>query len=154
MAQRVSLSARAEALLQDMARDHGLRGLEFDKDGLIPIRIGGIQIAIAYSGANDSFFMMSVIDDRADGKVADPWRLFELCAGLAARRTRIAIEPKSGSLVLVGELFLAGIDYWQLAQAIESFVKDCREVMMAPAGGAGHGPSLPSFAPDEGFIRV
>jgi hypothetical protein len=82
------------------------------------------------------------------------WRLFELCAGLAARRTRLAVEPKSGSLVLVGELFLAGIDYWQLAQAIESFVKDCREVMMAPAGGAGHGPSLPSFAPDEGFIRV
>jgi hypothetical protein len=98
--------------------------------------------------------MMSVIDDRADGRVADPWLKFELCAGLAARRTRIAIEPKSGSLVLVGELFLAGIDYWQLAKAIESFVKDCREVTMAPAGGAGHGASLPFFANDEEFIRV
>jgi Tir chaperone protein (CesT) family len=153
MAEKGKLSARAEALLQDMARDHGLRGLEFDKDGLIPIQIGGVQTAIAYSGANDSFFMMSVIDDRADGKVSEPWRLFELCAGLAARRTRLAVEPKSGSLVLVGELFLAGIDYWQLARAIETFVKDCREVMLAPTG-AGHGASLPFFANDEGFIRV
>jgi hypothetical protein len=154
MAEKGKLSARAEALLQDMARDHGLRSLEFDKDGLIPIQVGGTQIAVAYSGANDSFFMMSVIDDRADGRVADPWLKFELCAGLAARRTRIAIEPKSGSLVLVGELFLAGIDYWQLAKAVESFVKDCREVMMAPAGGAAHGASLPFFANDEEFIRV
>ena len=153
MAEKARLSARAAALLQDMARDHGLRGLEFDKDGLIPIQVGGIQIAIAYSGANDSFFMMSVIDDRIDGKAADPWRLFELTASLAARRSRLAIEPKSGSLVLVSELFLAGIDYWQLARAIESFVKDCREVMMAPTG-ADHGASLQSFANDEGFIRV
>jgi len=153
MAEKGKLSARGEALLQDMARDHGLRGLEFDKDGLIPIQVGGIQIAIAYSGANDSFFMMSVIDDRIDGKAADPWRLFELTASLAARRSRLAIEPKSGSLVLVSELFLAGIDYWQLAKAIESFVKDCRDVMMAPAG-TGHGTSLPSFANDEKFIRV
>jgi hypothetical protein len=153
MAERGKLSGRAEALLQDMARDHGLRGLEFDKDGLIPIQIGGIQTAIAYSGANDRFFMMSVIDDRAGGQVANPWRPFELTAGLAARRTRLAIEPKSGSLVLVSELFLAGIDYWQLARAIESFVKDCREVMMAPTG-ADHGASLPPFANDEGFIRV
>jgi hypothetical protein len=154
MAEKGRLSARAEALLQDMARDHGLRGLEFDKDGLIPIRIGGVQTAIAYSGANDSFFMMSVIDDWADGKVADPWHAFELCARLAPRRTRIAIEPKSGSKVVISEIFLAGIDYWQLAQAIESFVKDCREVTMAPAGGAGHGASLPTFANDEEFIRV
>ena len=60
MAEKGKLSARGEALLQDMARDHGLRGLEFDKDGLIPIQVGGIQIAIAYSGANDSFFMITV----------------------------------------------------------------------------------------------
>lgn len=154
MAEKARLSARAAALLQDMARDHGLRGLEFDKDGLIPIQIGGVQMAIAYSGANDSFFMMSVIDDRADGKLADPWRLFELCAGLANRRTRLAIEPKSGSLVLVSELFAAGIDYWQLAQALESFARDCREVMTAPAGGSGHGASLPSFDGHQEFIRA
>jgi hypothetical protein len=97
--------------------------------------------------------MMSVIDDRADGKVADPWRQFELCADLAARRSRLAIEPKSGSLVLVGELFLSGIDYWQLARAIESFVKDCCAVMMAPTD-AGRGASLPLLANDEEFIRV
>lgn len=154
MAEKARLSARAAALLQDMARDHGLRGLEFDKDGLIPIQIGGVQLAIAYSGANDSFFMMSVIDDRADGKLADPWHLFELCAGLANRRTRLAIEPKSGSLVLVSELFAAGIDYWQLAQALESFARDCREVMTAPSGGAGHGASLPSFDGHQEFIRA
>jgi len=153
MADKGKLSARAEALLQDMARDHGLRGLEFDKDGLIPIQVGGIQIAIAYSGANDSFFMMCVIDDRIDGRAADPWRQFELTADLAARRSRLAIEPKSGSLVLVGELFLAGIDYWRLAKAIESFVKDCREMMMAPTA-ATHGASLPFLANDEGFIRA
>jgi hypothetical protein len=44
MAEKGKLSARAEALLHDMARDHGLRSLEFDKDGLIPIQTGGIQI--------------------------------------------------------------------------------------------------------------
>jgi hypothetical protein len=154
MADKSRLSARAAALLQDMARDHGRRGLEFDKDGLIPLQIGGVQMAIAYSGANDSFFMMSVIDDRPDGKLADPWPLFELCAGLASRRTRLAIEPKSGSLVLVSELFAAGIDYWQLAQALESFARDCREVMTGPAGGSGRRTALPSFDGRQEFIRA
>src|SRR5262245_10814205 len=121
MTEKARLSARAEALLQDMARDHGLRSLEFDKEGLIPIQIGGVQMAIAYSGANDSFFMMTVIDERADGKLVDPWLAFERCAGIASRRTRLAIEPKSGSLVLVSELFVAGIDYWQLAQSAREF---------------------------------
>ena len=34
MGEKGQLSSRAEALLQDMARDHGLRGLAFDKDGM------------------------------------------------------------------------------------------------------------------------
>jgi hypothetical protein len=154
MAEKARLSARGAALLQDMARDHGLRGLEFDKEGLIPIQISGIQMAIAYSGANDSFFMMSVVDELPAGRFRDPWRLFEGCAGMASRRTRLAVEPKSGSLVLVGELFLAGIDYWQLAQALENFARDCREAMTAPATSPGEDASLPSFANDEVIIRM
>jgi len=155
MGEKGRLSARAEALLQDMARDHGLRGLAFDKDGLIPLQIAVVQMAVAYSGANDSLFMMSVIDERADGKVVDPWCLFERSAELASRRTRLAFEPKSGSLVLIGELFLAGIDYWQLAQALESFARDCRETLTAPpVAGVAAGDSLPSFANDEVIIRM
>ena len=90
------LGARAEALLQDMARDHGLRGLEFDKDGLIPIQIGGVQTAIAGGRAIDSFFMMSVIDGSRRWEGGRTLASLELCAGLAARRTRLAVEPKSG----------------------------------------------------------
>ena len=154
MGEKGRLSARAEALLQDMARDHGLRGLAFDKDGLIPLQIAGVQIAVAYSGANDSLFMMSVIDERADGKVVDPWCLFERSGGMAHRRTRLAFEPKSGSLVLIGELFLADIDYWQLAQALENFARDCRDTLTAPVVGVAAGDSLPSFANDEVIIRM
>lgn len=98
--------------------------------------------------------MMSVIDERADGKVVDPWCLFERSGGMAHRRTRLAFEPKSGSLVLIGELFLAGIDYWQLAQALENFARDCRDTLTAPVVGVAAGDSLPSFANDEVIIRM
>jgi hypothetical protein len=55
MAEKGKLSARAEALLQDMARDHGLRGLEFDKDGLIPIQIGGVRPPSPIAGPMTAF---------------------------------------------------------------------------------------------------
>ena len=153
--QKTQLSPQAESLLRDMARDHGLRELSFNNDGLIPVKMGGVQMALAYSGANDSIFMMGMIDEKADGKLADPWRAFETCSALSSRRTRLAFEPKTGAKVMICELFLAGIDYRQLANALDTFAKDCRDVeagrVIAPVVSAAPPPQSNA---DEVIIRM
>ncbi|KPL55253.1 hypothetical protein ABB55_25960 [Prosthecomicrobium hirschii] len=122
------LSSRATALLQELARDHGLRSLDFDRNGLIPMKVRETQTSIAYSPANDSFYLMAVIDPDAGGRLADPAAVLKTNGDLAARRTRIAIEPDTKAVMLVRDIFLAGLAYWEFSKAVEAFVADVETV--------------------------
>jgi hypothetical protein len=119
-----NLSARGTALLQEFAKDHGVSKLDFDRDGLIPMTIGDAQLALAYSPANDSFFFIAAIRTPEEGELADPWQAFALSGNMAARRTRIAIEPKSKLEVLVREVLLEGLTYTKFLTSIDEFICD------------------------------
>ncbi|MBT9288297.1 type III secretion system chaperone [Prosthecodimorpha staleyi] len=146
----MQLSTRASALLQELARDHGLKSLDFDRDGLIPMKIRETQTSIAYSPANDSFYLMAIVDVDAGGRLADPWAALKANGPLAARRTRLAIDPNTKAVVLVRDIFLAGLAYWQFAKAIEEFLADFDRVAAgyvraaATDAGAGLSADVPS----------
>src|SRR5262249_19592766 len=119
-----SLSARASALLQELARDHGLRDIQFDSDALIPMKIGDLQIAVAYSPANDSLFLIGMLNTNAEFRLADPWQALVQSGALAVRRTRIAVEPSTKATVLVCEIPLENLAYWQFSARLDEFLAD------------------------------
>lgn len=139
-----NLSARAQSLLLELAKDHGIDKLAFDADGLIPMTIRDTLVAVAFSPANDSFFFITAVQAPDDARPVDPWRAFEASGELAARRTRLAIEPRSKAFMLVREVPLAGMAYWQLIDCLDEFLDDLASV----TGGAG-APGTPTPLPPD-----
>ncbi len=126
----MTTSRAAQALLDQFAKDQGIRSLTLDDaTGMIPIRLGAdVQIAIGYSPANDSFNFFSVIDPKGEANLPDPWWAFERGRDLAERRTRIALEPWTGSLALIAEVFVVGLEYWRFREVLDRFVADVEAV--------------------------
>lgn len=149
-----NLSDRAAALLRELARDHGVGALDFDRDGLIPMTIRDTQIAVAYSPANDAFFLIAMVQASPDATARDLWKAFERSGLMAARRTRLAIEPDGRGLVLVREILVDGLAYWQLLEALDEFLADHA---MALGRVGAEAPSAREQAPKLSFetlIRV
>ena len=153
----MKLSRQAESLLDAMARDHGLKKLALDQDGLIPINLGpDLDIAIAFSEANNSFYLMGILDVQGAAAL-DPWWAFTHNQTLSDRRTRVAIEPTSGSLVLVRDLFLNGLEYWQFSETLDQFVGDLEAAIgllrtEAATEEAAPDPSDPMQAPADDAV--
>ena len=150
-----NLSARAASLLSELAKDHGVGPLDFDADGLIPMTIHDKQVAVAFSPANDSFFFVSLVQTPDEARSVDPWLAFEMSGLLAKRRTRLAIEPGSKALMLVREIPLAGLAYWQFIDAIDEFLGDLASALKDGSGHAGKSkPPPPDLSADMLMIRI
>ena len=149
-----NLSARATALLQEFAKDHGVNKLDFDRDGLIPMTVGDVQLALAFSPANDSFFFIAAIRTPEEAGMTDPWQAFVHSGSMAARRTRIAIEPKSKLQVLVREVLLEGLTYTRFLASIDEFLSDLSSQRGAASHNAETATSLLMQADDVLLIRI
>jgi len=150
------LSSGARSLLADMASDHGLGALDFDAEGLIPIDIDGNAMAIVYSEPRDSFFLMGLIALDAKQAMGGPWQALMAAGRLRGPRTRLAVEPDSGALVVVSEVFVLGTTYPELASALELFVADFT-ALRERHGGDSAEPKLgiaDLFSSNEILIRI
>lgn len=122
------LSRQAEALLTEMARDHGVPQIKPDEEGLIPIILDdSIVVMLTFNEANDSCFMFHVLTVGLDETFDGTWACFDPPPEWDARRTRIGFEQENNSLSLVCELFLKGIAYGAFSTALERFVADIAE---------------------------
>ena len=122
-------SARAQGILDQFARDQGLKTLRLGPDGTIPIGLGAdLAMAIGYDAANDAFDLFAVLDPNGDGGLADPWWAFRENAELAGRRTRLALEPSTGALVVIAEVLLGGLDFPAFNARLDRFVRDVRDL--------------------------
>ncbi len=139
------LSPGAARLLDEHARDHGVRKLAFDQNGLIPMTVRDTQIALAYSRANDSLFLTAVVQEAPAS--FDPWWAMELSGVMAPRRARLAVEPNSKALVLVAEIQVEGLEYWRLLEGLEAFVADYATAL--EGAGASLKPVGETSAPPE-----
>lgn len=122
-------SARAQGILDQFARDQGVAPLRFDRDGLIPITLGpDLVVAIGYNAAVDAFFFFAVLDVEGGKAPGTAWWAFGENARLAERRTRLALEPSTDALTLAADLPVAALDYPAFADALDRFVRDCKDV--------------------------
>lgn len=150
----MQLSPKAEAILSAMARQQGLKTLSFDADGLIPILLDGrLQIAIGYSPANDALFLFGVVDPKPDPDALDPWSIFARNVPLAERRTRLALDPSAGALVLVCDVYVEGLEYWRFSEIMDRFVEDLRLMLQADDGQRPVPAALPEAPADVLIFR-
>ena len=156
----MALSPQAESLLAEMARDHGLGALAPDADGLIPITLDGeFAIALAFDAENNSCFMMHVLVPDIETPFRMAWEAFDTAPELAERRTRIALDP-TGALVILRDIFLEGLAYWQFSEALEAFVADAeqaRQQFAADRGSSGDGGTggyEPEDFSSEAFVII
>src|SRR5262245_19837668 len=119
----MQLSTGAQTIIDQFAADQGLRQLAFDEDGLIPIQLGeDLFIAVGYNPANDLFFSLSVLDPEGGTALSDPWWAFERNSELAARRTRLAIEPESHALMVIADTLVSGLQFPTFSSRLDAFV--------------------------------
>jgi hypothetical protein len=147
------ISIPAAVMLAELARDHGVDSLAFNADGVIPMTIGELQIALAFSPANDCFYLFALVTEAPDWDQLNPLALFETSGEMAARRTRLAVEPEGKGLALVREISLNGLVYWQLVQALDEFLADHATAAALCASGKPEGGTLFMFATPS-VIRV
>ncbi len=153
----MQLSNGAQTILDQFAADQGLRQLAFDEDGLIPIQLGeDLFIAVGYNPANDIFFFLSVIDPDGDTALPDPWWAFARNQELAARRTRLAVEPSSKALMMITDTLVSGLQFPDFTSRLDAFVADVEKVRQAygelATGGDG-GDTLSALSNGD-MIRV
>ncbi|MEL6337916.1 MAG: type III secretion system chaperone [Pseudomonadota bacterium] len=124
----LELSRQAEALLAEMARDHGVPAIKPDEEGLIPIILDdSIVVLLTFNRANDTCFIFHVLGVGIEEPFDAAWSCFDTPAAWDSRRTRIGFEQENNSLSLVCELFLKGISYGDFSAALERFVEDIAE---------------------------
>lgn len=143
----MQLSARAEGLIAELARQQGLSELKFNENGQIPIRLDGqMEIAIGYNPANDALFLIGIVDPAPNMATLDAWDLFSRNTELTERRTRLAIEPTSQALILVRDSYVDGLEFYQFSRMMDQFVFDLDGITKHFAG-AGASRSTPSPMP-------
>ena len=142
----MSLSLQADNLIKEFARDQGLAKLEFNADGMIPITLGDLTLAVAYSPANDSFVLFGALGAADDGTTLDAWKAFEVTAALTGARSRVAMVPDSRQVLLVAEIIVAGLDYRSFKAALEAFVADCGTARKALFGDGAPAGSMPGLS--------
>ncbi|MEM8795471.1 MAG: type III secretion system chaperone [Pseudomonadota bacterium] len=148
----MNLSARAENLISEFASQQGVRGLAFDENGLIPIRLDGkLDIALGYSPANDAIFVFGIVAEHLDAEGFDPWVAFERNQSLVERRTRLSLNEGS-TLVLSADAYLEGLSYPQFAGMLDRFVADLEaEIAVFGASGPSAGAqSSSTLSPEDG----
>lgn len=126
------LPLHAEALLADVAREHGLGSLRFDADGLIPINLGDFDFALAFCERRDSFFVMASLEPGAACGAAV--RLIKEAEDLGPSRAQFLrmVEPETGAHLLLAERPAGDLRYPQFLALLEDFV---RAVQQTRAGG-------------------
>jgi hypothetical protein len=149
----IELSVRAATLVEELARDHGVPRLEFNEDGVIPMTIAGLQIAIAYNPANDCFFLLTLLVEAPDWKKLSPLAMLERSGEMASRRTRLAVEPEAKGLALVREIALEGLAYWRLMAMLDEFLADHAKISAEIGSTEETGGSLGVFS-DPFLLRV
>jgi hypothetical protein len=141
----MQLSARAEGLIAELARQQGLSELGFNENGHIPIRLDGqLEIAIGYSPANDALFLIGIVDPAPDVDTLDAWDLFSRNTDLTERRTRLAIEPTSLALILVRDSYVGDLEYYQFSRMMDEFVFDLEGIIGHLGGSRTAAPTVPS----------
>ncbi len=119
------LSPQAQALLSDMAKDHGLASLAPNDNGIIPIELDGrLTIALAFDSSNNKCFMLHVLQPGGHHALDRPWEALCFTDKLKGERTRIAIDPETDALVVTRDIHLAGLEYWRFAESLAVFVED------------------------------
>lgn len=131
------LRSRAEALLVEMARDHGIARLEFDENDMITIDLVDFVIAVYLCKQRDSFFFFT----RLDGAYSSAQQLIHLSQfgnfGSPQRQTRQVFEPSTGARMLVAEQPSTSLPYPDFVRALEDFV------MAVERARADAGPAPP-----------
>lgn len=118
--------AAALALLADIAREHAAGTLVPDSDGLVPMKIDNEAVVLVFSPAWESLFLSAVLAKNARPLDAHPFAAFTLGPRFAGPRTRIAIEPRSGALIVIAEFALEGMYYPAFETALKTFLADLR----------------------------
>lgn len=126
------LSSQAQALLSDMAKDHGLASLAPNDNGIIPIELdGSLTIALAFDGVNNKCFMLHVLRPGGHHAFDRPWEALCFTDELKGERTRVAIDPETKALVVTSDIHLAGLEYWRFAESLAVFVEDVETAIEA-----------------------
>lgn len=131
----MNLSRRAETMLAELARDHGLTTLQPNPDGVTPIAFGDVTVALAFSPRRDIACFMSVVEERPDPATNWAERSLALGKQMKGHSTRLAVEAHTGSLVLISTFELAGARLDKFNAALEEFVMDARATSNTLAGG-------------------
>ena len=122
------MNSRATSLLAELAADHGVDNLEPDADGLVAIDFDDHSVALGFSESWDSVFMTTVLAQDLAPLSGDYLRAFQVGRELAARATRLAIEPDSSALILIAEAPLQHLTYGAFSKVLENFVQDMQAV--------------------------
>ena len=139
------LSRLAETMLDELAQQQGLPALQPNEDGIIPVELGDVTLAIAFSEQRDTAYFMTVLSDRPDQLPKWQTKALAFGATFKQRPTRLAVEPQTGQLVLVSHLALAGARADQFNAALEQFLGDVRATrasldMHATSGSSAKAP--------------
>jgi hypothetical protein len=151
------LTRQAEALLADLARDHGLKALAPDENGLVQVTLDdSMAIAFAFAAPGNVCIMMHVLEEAPERPYPRAWEAFDLSESWADRRTRIALEPSSGALMILRDIVLEGLSYAGFARAFETFASDAEEARarFGAGGGPVPGPGVADHPLDEGMMII
>ncbi|HUZ67814.1 MAG TPA: type III secretion system chaperone [Beijerinckiaceae bacterium] len=140
----MALLSHAEALLAEMAKDHGIARLEFDENNMIMIDLEEFVIAILLSKQRGSFFFLT----RLDGSYASAEQLIHLSQfgnfGSPRRQTKMVFEDATGARMLVAEE-PGVLPYPDFVRALEEFVAAVERARAnSDAAPAQHAETLPS----------
>ena len=134
-------------LIAELGKDLGLANLAFDDEGKLVLKLGDQRVVmIVVRPEATSFVFYSEICAAAAVNTKLLKRALE--GNFAWSRTAgatLALDPKTGALVLHKELAVASIEFSQFIQSIEQFV----EIAEAWSTMINHSPSKETESPSE-----
>ena len=162
------VSKRAETLLQDLAHDHGLAGLTFDASGLITINVDDLTLAITFSEARDSFFLLAPLGEQEpsehepsehepsehepSGRESSGELVFPVrdASDLGEPREQYfrMLDPQTSDRLLVAERPAGDLTYPEFAKGLDEFVGALRQAQ------GSRGSSAASELPHDVFSWI
>jgi hypothetical protein len=122
------MTPNARAILDALGRSQGIAAMNFDSDGLIPIALEELQIALGYRAGEDCFFLFGLVAPQPELDDGRAWSIFDVNRDLCERGMRLAVDPRSGALVLVVEIHCAGLEFYQFDHTLNDFVRTFAEL--------------------------